>query len=64
MSNYTLVMTRRDNNKTETSEHTSESAAFLEASRKLTQASGAGFMMYSSASCSRSSVPFWKIEID
>ena len=64
MSKYTLVMTRRDNNRTETSEHISESAALLEASKKLLQASGAGFMMYTNAKCTNiGDVVLWQINI-
>lgn len=63
---YTLEMTKRGELEvTETSEHISESETFLEASRKLTQASGAGFMMYQSAMCKggHSNVVLWEIKV-
>ena len=60
---YTLEMIRREGQK-ETSEHMSESEAFLEAGRKLTQASGAGFMMYKSALCYKDNgITLWKIKV-
>ncbi len=61
---YTLKMHRRLDNRTETSEHISESDTLLETSRKLTQASGAGFMMYSSARCMNAGgVVLWEMSI-
>ena len=61
---YTLEMTKREG-QIETSEHISESEALLEASRKLTQVSGAGFMMYKSVECrvGLSGVLLWKIKV-
>jgi len=61
---YTLEM-HKNNNRTETSEHISESESLLEATRKLASHEGAGFMVYSSAKCTNAGgVVLWQMSIN